>query len=286
MIDGKSTLKQLRFFLNSELRKIYAEEESSSLARIILEHFGFPPDALLSNPLLVPDPPITRQIKEIIAEMHTGKPLQYILGYTYFCDLQISINQNVLIPRPETEEMVFRISEGLKSPPRRIIDLGTGSGCIALALKHKYPLADVYGIDHNPKALQVARKNGSDLKLDITWIKMDLLSDEVHLDGAFDLIVSNPPYVLKSERVEMERNVLDFEPGSALFVEDHDPLKYYRIISKIGSSRLLPNGFLWFEINERFGKKTSDLLVAEGFRNVAIVKDIHEKERFIRAVRV
>ncbi|MEA3461956.1 MAG: peptide chain release factor N(5)-glutamine methyltransferase [Bacteroidota bacterium] len=284
MLQNRATLKQIRFHLLGELRQIYAENESDSIVRLILEHVGYPLSLTLSDPDQVPAPSITAQITALIAEIRTGLPIQYILGRTDFCDLSIKVNKHVLIPRPETEEMVEHIKALVKEPVHRIIDLGTGSGCIALALKKNFPDAQVWGIDKSREALLVAGENGRNNKLHVTWGYMDLLN--MHpLDQweTFDLIVSNPPYVMKSEREAMAAHVLDFEPESALFVEDSDPLVFYRAIAAFCSHHLAVRGETWVEINEALGKETARLFEKAGFSRVRILRDIHEKDRYIHA---
>lgn len=264
-----------------ELRKTYPENESSSIVRIILEHLGTPSSVYLLDPNMVPGPKIEHKISEIVAEIHKGRPIQYILGYTYFCDLKIQVDERVLIPRPETEEMVSKVESEFKAGDR-ILDLGTGSGCIALALKHKFPELEVTGIDVSPQALEIARENGRLNQLDVVWIYGDLLDVQfLKSEKPFELIISNPPYVLISEQELMTNNVLAYEPGSALFVKDSDPLVYYRSIASICMTKLRPGGVFWVEINERFGKDTARLFNKAGFEHVAILRDIHGKERFI-----
>jgi len=284
MLQNHATLQQARFYLLQELRRKYPEGESASLARIILDHTGYPPSTYLKDPDQVPGPVTVAQINEIVSEIHTGKPIQYILGYTYFCDLKITLNKSVLIPRPETEEMVYKIIIHCFRPPIHILDIGTGSGCIALALKDRFKEATIYGLDVSRKALEVASKNGVMNGLDVNWIEKDIVR-EATLNGenGFDLIVSNPPYVLNSERAIMNDNVLDYEPVDALFVEDSDPLVFYRTIASFSKKQLNKKGTVWVEINERLGTETASLFEKAGFQHVTILKDIHEKERFIRA---
>ena len=269
-----------------ELRQIYAENESESIARLILEHVGYPLSLILRDPNLVPPPPIHTQINKIVAEIHTEKPIQYILGYSYFCDLLIKVDKNVLIPRPETEELVEEIKARVSRPVHKIIDLGTGSGCIALALKQYFTESEVWAVDFNTGALKVAAENGRKNKLQVNWRDMDLLNDSFFEQSIrFNLVVSNPPYVMESERKLMDRNVTAFEPESALYVEDHDPLTFYRAIASFCSRHLAENGELWLEINEQLGKETALLFTSLGFTRVRILRDIHEKERFIHARR-
>jgi release factor glutamine methyltransferase len=286
MLQNRATLKQIRFYLLSELRQIYTENESDSMVRLIMEHLGYPLAVSLREPDRVPDPAITAQINTIMAEIRSGLPIQYVLGSTEFCNLSIRVNKHVLIPRPETEEMVELIKSSTREPLKRIIDLGTGSGCIALALKHHFPEAEVWGVDKSREALLVAGENGRNNKLHVIWDYQDLLNiDPLDHWEAFDLVVSNPPYVLNKERISMARHVLDFEPPSALFVQDHEPLIFYQAITDFCKKYLAEEGEIWVEINESYGRETAMLFEQEGFKKVKLLKDIHNKERFIHACR-
>ena len=282
MLQNHATLSQIRRFLQKELRKIYSENESSSIARLIFEHLGYPSSVYLQDPERIPDTATKAQITEIVSEIHSGRPIQYILGYTYFCEMKIRVNESVLIPRPETEEMVINIRSQNSEALSRIIDLGCGSGCIALAMKKLYPEAEVIGIDLSREALEISQQNGRLNNLDIRWIYGDLMDPELlKTEAPFSLVVGNPPYVLKSERELMTNNVLDYEPGSALFVNDSDPLIHYRSIAAFCKTRLMEGGLFWVEINEQFGDETARLFRKAGFKHVAIIKDIHGKERFV-----
>ncbi|MCK5137200.1 MAG: peptide chain release factor N(5)-glutamine methyltransferase [Bacteroidales bacterium] len=286
MLQNHFTLQQTRQSLYQELRKVYPEGESASIVRLILDHIGYPATECISNPQREPGSATIAQINEIVSEIHTHKPIQYILGYTYFCDLKIGVNENVLIPRPETEEMVYKIFNRYPHYPGRIMDLGTGSGCIALALKHRFPEAMVSGLDLSMDALELAAENSRNNRLDVNWMEGNILKGASWKgEDGFDLIVSNPPYVLNSERSMMDANVLEFEPQQALFVDDHDPLVFYDEIAAFCRKFLNDGGSLWVEINERFGTETALLFEKAGLINIAILKDIHEKERFIKANR-
>ena len=286
MLQNRATLKQIRFYLLSELRQRYTENESGSITRLILEHTGYPLSDTLRDPDHLPVPSVVAQINEIIADIHTGKPIQYILGETYFCDLKIEVDKNVLIPRPETEEMVEHIKAMPPQPIHRIIDLGTGSGCIALALKQYFPDAEVWGVDISKRALTVAGENGRKNNLQVNWGEMDLLNEHpTDRANRFNLVVSNPPYVMNGEQSVMAYNVTGFEPESALFVEDDDPLIFYRAIASFCNIYLADKGEIWVEINEQFGKETASLFKMEGFSRVQILRDIHEKDRYINARR-
>ncbi len=282
MFQNHATITQIRLYLLKELQHTYSENESSSIARLILEHVGYPSSVYLHDPNRIPETATRAQITEIVSDIHTGRPIQYILGYTYFCEMKIQVDESVLIPRPETEEMVFNISTEFCPRGKRIIDLGTGSGCIALALKKQFPEADVSGVDLSKEALEVSNKNGALNMLNVNWFHGDILDSELlKTEADFDLVVSNPPYVLKSERELMKKNVLEYEPGSALFVNDSDPLIYFRSIAAFCMNKLKSGGLFWVEINERFGKETARLFNKAGFEHVAIIKDIHGKERFV-----
>ena len=286
MLQNRATLKQIRFHLLSELRQIYTENESDSIVRLVMEHLGYPLSVSLREPDLVPDPPLTARINAFVADIRSGLPIQYVLGQTHFCDLNIKVDKRVLIPRPETEEMVEHIKARTKEPIQKIIDLGTGSGCIALALKKYFPDAEVWGADHSQEALAVARENGRENSLQLSWVKLDLLNPHILEESIrFDLVVSNPPYVMNSEREMMASNVLDFEPESALFVEDKDPLIFYRAIAAFCKNYLADKGEIWVEINEQFGKECAKLFEKEGFSKVRVIKDIHDKDRYINAGR-
>jgi release factor glutamine methyltransferase len=284
MLQNHATLKEVRVHLQRELSRFYPEGETSSMISMIMDHFGYSATAWILEPHHAAGADTVTQINEIVSEIHTHRPLQYILGYAQFCDLSIRVNANALIPRPETEEMVYRITEKIQKSPSRILDLGTGSGCIALALKKHFREATVVGLELSGPALDLARKNGLLNELEVEWIAGDMLAPEFPAEHAnYDLVVSNPPYVLEKEKEDMDRNVLDFEPQAALFVEDQDPLKFYRAIAA-GSEKLLSKGgALWVEINERFGAEVSTLFEKTGLTGITVYKDIHEKERFIEA---
>ena len=262
------------------------ENESDSIVRLVMEHLGYPLSLSLREPEHIPNPPVTVQIHAIVADIRSGLPIQYVLGQTDFCDLKIKVDKRVLIPRPETEEMVEHIKARSRDGVHRIIDLGTGSGCIALALKKHFTEAEVWGADLSKEALAMAGENGRENSLQVSWIKYDLLNPHTLEESLrFDLVVSNPPYVRDSEREMMASNVLDFEPESALFVEDKDPLIFYRAIAAFCKSFLTDRGEIWVEINEQFGKECARIFEMEGFSKVRILKDIHEKDRYINAGR-
>ncbi|MEO8796210.1 MAG: peptide chain release factor N(5)-glutamine methyltransferase, partial [Daejeonella sp.] len=224
----------------------------------------------------------------ILDELKTGKPLQYILGETEFYDLPFKVNPSVLIPRPETEELVDWIIKDLlsrKQTKPEILDIGTGSGCIPIALKKNIPEAKVSAIDISGAALETAIKNSVLNKVEVKFHLHDILNTESGFfnDSEFDIVVSNPPYVTLSEKNLMHQNVLEHEPHLALFVDDNDPLIFYKAITKFASAHLKKDGVLYLEINENLGGETVSLLKGFGFKNVELRKDLPGKDRMIRA---
>lgn len=219
------------------------------------------------------------KIKQIVAELKTHKPIQYILGKTEFYGLKIKVNEHTLIPRPETEQLVDWI---LKENFVVALDIGTGSGCIPIALA-KHTDAKVLAIDVSEDALLIAEENAKDNEVEIDFIHQDIL--QTNSLQKVDLIVSNPPYVLESEKGKMQENVLDYEPELALFVEDKNPLIFYKKIASLAFDFLNENGKLFFEINAKFGKETIEMLVDIGFVNIELKKDMNDKDRMIKAIK-
>jgi release factor glutamine methyltransferase len=226
----------------------------------------------------------------IISELKTEKPIQYITGEAWFYGLRFGVNENTLIPRPETEELVEWIIENQKllvenltpkkSKNLTILDIGTGSGCIPIVLKKEIPNTDVSAIDISQKALEMARKNALDNQVEVKFILQNIL-ETASLYEKYDIIVSNPPYVRNIEKQEMKRNVLEYEPHLALFVDDTDALLFYRKISQLALKSLAPNGKLFLEINQYLGKETVELLEQIGFKNIELRKDLMGNDRMI-----
>ena len=220
----------------------------------------------------------------IVAQLKKEIPIQYILGTTNFYGLDFEVNENVLIPRPETEELVeWIISNHQKDKSTgtlRVLDIGTGSGCIAIALAKNIPGSEVFAIDVSEMALATAKKNAEYNKVSVTFLEKDILKTE-DLEQEFDIIVSNPPYVRMLEQSEIRKNVLDNEPHLALFVEDDDALIFYRKIATLAKKNLFENGCLYFEINQYLGKEMVDLLSSMNYRDIELRKDIYGNERMI-----
>lgn len=225
----------------------------------------------------------------MVKRLLKGEPFQQIIGFTGFYDLKIKVSSEVLTPRPETEELVYLIVNDLKKEVLlnpRILDVCSGSGCIALALKSSFPPAMVSGLEKSGKAVEAAKGNAQLLKLDVPFEICDVLTDDWNAENnSIDIIVSNPPYIMNSERVEMSNTVLDFEPEMALFVPDTAPLLFYEAIAKKGQKLLKEKGKLYFEINEQFGKETVAMLEESGYQHIQLFKDLQGKDRMIRAVK-
>lgn len=226
-----------------------------------------------------------KEVEDILARLKQREPLQYILQEAPFCGLSFHVEKGVLIPRPETEELVeWIVSDCQKAGKVRILDIGTGSGCIPVALAERLPEAEVASCDISAEALRVAAVNVKRYGGKVTLFQADILQDELP-DCRVDVLVSNPPYITESERGEMEANVLDWEPELALFVPDTDPLRFYRRIARKGFDWLTEGGALYFEINRAYGAETVRMLEECGYRDIALRKDLSGNDRMIKAVR-
>jgi release factor glutamine methyltransferase len=232
----------------------------------------------------------SERVKNILSELKTGKPVQYIFGVTEFYGLPFKVNPYVLIPRPETEELVewilFGGGDRLKVEGERfsVLDIGTGSGCIAISLKKNLEDADVSAIDISEGALQTAKENAVLNSVKINFIQADILNIKPGVATAnYNIIVSNPPYVTLDDKKQMHNNVTDFEPHTALFVPKHDPLIFYRAIADFALNNLIAGGLLFFEINESLGKETVELLAGNSFKNIELRKDMSGRDRMIKA---
>ena len=224
------------------------------------------------------------QVYDPLKRLQAGEPLQYVLGHVHFHGLRLAVAPGVLIPRPETEELVYRlVEEG--GDPQCIVDLGTGSGCIALALQRAFPRAKVTGVDVSPDALAIARSNGALHGLAVKWVLADLRDPDLLLPDGTDLVVSNPPYVPLSEAPSLSEHVREHEPGLALFVPDDDPLLFYRRIAAAAIRSLVDGGRIAFEGHYRHAAQVGDLLRQHGFRNVRVEADLSGLPRFILAQR-
>lgn len=270
-------------YIEKELADLYPKTEIDGFVRIIFEFVcGLTYTGLIlqkDNKISVPQ---LAQIEAIVQRLKRFEPIQYILGETEFYGLKLKVNPGILIPRPETEELVQWMVESPWSKIPDILDVGTGSGCIALALKKHLPEAKISAIDFSEEVLETAIENAEKNNLDVEFIPYDILQWSKREWPYFDGIVSNPPYVREKEKKQMHPNVLEFEPGTALFVPDENPLIFYREIGHFAFNYLKPGGTLFFEINENFGDEMTQLLKRIGFKNVILRKDIHGKNRMIK----
>ncbi|WP_396193335.1 peptide chain release factor N(5)-glutamine methyltransferase [Flavobacterium sp.] len=278
-------LKVYKATFIQELSSLYDEKEVESFFYIILEQFHQKKRIDLAlNPEMEMDALQLLRWETVLSELKKEKPIQYILGETEFYGLRFLVNENTLIPRPETEELVEWIVEStnyeLQSTNLKIVDIGTGSGCIAISLAKNLKNAKVSAIDVSEKALATANKNAEINEVDVNFILKNILETE-DLNEEFDVIVSNPPYVRNLEKAEIKPNVLEFEPHLALFVDDNDALLFYRKIAELAMKNLSENGKLFFEINQYLGKETVELLENLGFKEVILKKDIYGNDRMI-----
>ncbi len=281
------TLESAQQQLQLQLKNLYAEREAANITDWVMEHVTGKKkiERLLDKHMLLPEN-VQAQLQQITKELRTHRPVQYVLGETWFCGMKFFVNEHVLIPRPETEELVDWVveeSEELKVKSEKLLDVGTGSGCIPIALKKKLgSSASITSVDVSKDALQVAQKNADALGADVSFLHIDFLNED-GWEGlpVFDCIVSNPPYIKRSEEKDMGKNVLDFEPGIALFVPDEDALLFYRKIALFAKEHLAKNGFIFLEINEALGKGVTELYNSFGYV-VELRKDLQGKDRMMK----
>jgi release factor glutamine methyltransferase len=258
-------------------------EELRAVGLLAFEHlYGLSrTDIMTGHPIADPQP---ERLDSIIKRLRENEPIQYILGEAHFYGRTYLVNPSVLIPRPETEELVQQVIQFSGQAPHnpcRILDIGTGSGCIPVTLALELSKAEVFATDISPAALEVARQNATRHRANVTYLAHDILTQPLPVQG-LDVIVSNPPYITRQEKAAMKPNVLAFEPHLALFVENNNALLFYRAISHKAKTGLRAGGMLAFEINASFGQQTADLLQQDGFTNVTIVNDLQGKERIVK----
>ena len=268
-------------YYKSNLSKIYDEIEIENIFYLICDykHELRRIEVKLSNTQLSESELLMH--RSFVKRLLTNEPVQHVIGETEFYGLPFNVNQNVLIPRPETEELIELILSKIKNEALNILDIGTGTGCIPITLKSNLPATKVTAIDISEKALEIATDNAKLNKVDINFIQKDILTENLNDLPQFDIIISNPPYVLESDKLKMSKNVLDFDPELALFVEDENPLLFYKRITNLAVENLNTNGYLFFEIHENFGKETEQLLLNNGFVDTHIIKDMQGKDRMV-----
>ncbi len=276
-------MQSVRHQIEKELSDFYPQGELKVLVRMLLQQVaGWSLVDMLTHNDLTLTAAQQMQIADAVDRLKRYEPIQYILGAAEFDGMRLVVDARALIPRPETEELVLLLAETL-SPDASVLDIGTGSGCIAVALARRLPQAQVSAYDVSPDALALAAENARNQGVKIDFRQVDILHDAPADAPVFDAIVSNPPYVTDSERASMEANVLDYEPALALFVPDDDPLLFYRAIADFAWTHLSIGGRLFFEINHRFGAEIVMMLRHKGFANCAVQHDAFGKERFVVA---
>ena len=290
-------------WLKEQLRDVYDEREAGNIATWVLEKIT---GTGRLDRLVKRDQPLVvhhlHELTRVVQRLQQFEPVQYVLGEAPFAGLKFFVDKNVLVPRPETEELVAWIVSNVKEEGKKvfekatagadktdelkILDVGTGCGCIALALKNAMPLAEVWGCDSSDGALNVARRNGAELDARVDFIALNFLDAAQRRQlPTVDIIVSNPPYVPFKDKNTMQANVLEYEPHSALFVPDDDPLVFYEAIAEFGKTRLHPGGKLYVEIHEDLGSSVVMLFKKHGYSEVVLKKDLQGKDRMVRAER-
>lgn len=273
--------------IRRSLPQAYSPQEAAALSRIIccemlgqstVDYYAGKDMTLSSNE--------EARLTDILERLARFEPIQYVQGTARFLGRDFAVAPGVLIPRPETEELVERMLDELKSPGLRVLDVGTGSGCIAVTLALELPDARVTAWDISADTLETARTNAARHRATVCLEERDVLASVPTMPDSLDVLVSNPPYITRSERTEMERNVLDWEPDEALFVPDEDPLLFYRAIARLGQTALVSGGRIYQEINRAFGPQTTELLAAGGYTDVRLLKDLSGNDRFVTATRI
>lgn len=279
-------INSVKILFHQKLKTFYPSEEINSFFHLLAENY-----LNKTRVDLALDPELKLNQKEwnlfltALDRLEEEFPIQYIIGHTEFMGMRFKVNKNVLIPRPETEELILWILDSVsKKTELSILDVGTGSGCIPISLSKQFPEAKIEALDISKDALQLAADNASENRVNINFMQGDILKIK-SLSQSYDIIVSNPPYIRKSEKAEMKNNVLKFEPDLALFVEDEDPLVFYRKIGALASTGLNKSGYLFFEINQYLAKDVIKLLKGMGFHSIELKKDIFGADRMIRALK-
>ena len=284
------TLQNFRIFFNSELSTIYPKTEIDSFFFLLIEvKLNLQRIDTVLKPDFLIDESILSEIKNIVKRLQKEEPIQYILGETEFYSLPFLVDENTLIPRPETEELVEWVINEIQEIRSKnqdnklnILDVGTGTGCIPISLAKNLNNVSISAIDVSLEALKKAKQNAVLNKVDITFLEIDILKAK-ELPKKYDFIISNPPYVRELEKIEINNNVLQNEPHLALFVDDENPLIFYKKIADLAKQDLTKNGLLFFEINQYLGKETLEMLQQKGFKNIELKKDFSGNDRMIKA---
>tara|TARA_R100001369_G_scaffold65446_1_gene92628 strand:+ start:24838 stop:25710 length:873 start_codon:yes stop_codon:yes gene_type:complete len=287
-------LKDLKEIYHKQLDVIYGKEEVGSFFFLCIEHYlNLPRFQLALQPQFTIVKSETDMFFKVLEDLKQQKPIQYILGETEFFGLPFKVNKHVLVPRPETEELVTLILQNINkqknSKAIKVLDIGTGSGCIAISLAKKSPNTSVFALDVSKEAIEIAKQNAKLNNVEITFIEADILSETTwdleFKDLEFDIIVSNPPYVRDLEKEEINPNVLNNEPHLALFVKDENPLLFYRAITSFAKNNLKQNGQLYFEINQYLGEETKQVLIDANFMDIELLKDLNGNDRMLKGIK-
>lgn len=285
-------LKEIKHIFHKELDVLFGADEVNNFFNIIIKYYlNLERIALVLEPNLTINKDEEQPLFEALSRLKNEEPIQYIIGETEFYGLPFKVNMHTLIPRPETEELVNLIIEESRNQNSKlkILDIGTGTGCIAISLAKNIPHAKVYALEVSEDALEVAKYNAEMNATNVTFIQDNILNpchpEMVLAHHKFDIIVSNPPYVRNLEKEEINNNVLKYEPHLALFVPDENPLKFYNAISEYAVNNLTKNGLLFFEINQYLGQETKQLLADFGFTNIELIKDVFGKDRMLKAIK-
>lgn len=279
-------LKEIKRIFEQELSGTYPKEEVLAFFYLSIEHFlKLERFVLALQPNLVLTKEEEAPLFKTLAKLKKEEPIQYILGTTDFFDFKIRVNRNVLIPRPETEELVQWIvsSHSQDQDGLKVLDMGTGSGCIAIAVAKTLPKTKVMALDNSQAALEIAERNAKEHKTKVTFLQADMLDPCLALNERFDIIVSNPPYVRELEQKEMSINVKRYEPKEALFVPDDSALMFYEALAAFGQAHLRPNGLLYMEINQYLANETAQLFVDKKYKDIELKKDIFGNYRMLLA---
>ena len=281
------TMQEATYFLLKKLRSIYPEEEAGQITDWVMESLT---GSKKTERMLYKNSAITSdeetELQQLTERLMRHEPVQYVLNEAWFCGLKLYVDNKVLIPRPETEELVEWIISNCKFPidKLKILDIGSGSGCIPIALKRKLRKAEVWSCDISDAALNVAKKNASDLGVDVNFLQLDFLNKEQWDQlTSFDIIVSNPPYVPEKDKEQMRPNVLKYEPATALFVPSNDALVFYKAIAEFGNKHLDKGGTIYAEIHENIGEAVTQLFQSKNY-SVELKRDMQKKERMLKAV--
>ena len=280
-------MKPLILRINLALGDAYKNVELNAITRAICcDMLGISTTTYYTKEKVTLTAEQKRRLEEILHRLQQGEPLQHIEGKAPFCGMEFRVTPDTLIPRPETAELVEWIVHDHASQSPRILDLGTGSGCIAISLSKQLPQAEVEACDISREALSVATENNGRNGTSVEFFHHDMLDLSTPLPHSYNILVSNPPYIKQSEAAEMERHVTEWEPHTALFVPDEDPLRFYRAIAEIGmTTALLPGGHIYVEINQALGAETVALFESYGYKEVTLRKDIYGNERMVKGVK-